>query len=373
MYNPERDTLVLIDLSVAMHQLEESLRYTPLDSLVQEVLGDYKDYRTAEIAVLKQLTTVNMDWLYSLEWLGALKPRYAKVVLLRDWKHNMRLSKDTHAANETGWDIGGEFHDLWGYWRHEYLLRLENARVLDAARDSKRKRKSTKSTANSTKPAKGVAYKAGRSHASANFACIKTKTEKISKEDGWDSLGFPGYEADDIAGAIVHLNSIQPNPRQILLVTTDTDWLGLVDTQDVSWFCMFGHYPRLRDTPDLLEDWSSRRLKVPCRTGADIFRVKSTAGDSTDNLPGGCPDIISSVVDLLNPPHEFMLWNNSAYRAELVDVLNRASSPVDSGKGLVVSEVLESVGLKPFIRQYEPTRDAPKIFTEPTPADLFDL
>lgn len=386
MYNSKRHTVVCIDLSVAMHQLEESLFMQPIGNLVDlvEKSGIYKDRRAAEIAAYKQLTKLNMDWLMSLDWLGVAKPDSYQVVMLRDWKVNFRLRKGSYVEPDgAGWNLAdneGELtqHNLWGYWRHEYLKRLSVAKVLDEAKAVKKTRTrkpKLDAEGNVIQPktvskSSGVAYKGGRAHASDNFMVIKDKTQAISEATGWNSLGYPGYEADDIAGAIVKLNNELEEPNQILMVTTDTDWLGLVDEANTFWFCMFGHYPRLRDTPDILAEWSLRRLKVACSRGSEIYDVKAEKGDTSDNLPGGCPEIIRGVVDLLNPLDEYDLLNQFDAKQQLRGVL-KVNPETNKPNGVAISDILDKVGMKPFIRRYDANRDYPNPFTVKVPDDLF--
>jgi hypothetical protein len=132
---------------------------------------------------------------------------------------------------------------------------------------------------------------------------------------------------------------------------------------------MFGHYPRLRDSQEVLEEWSERRLKVKCSTGADIYKTKALKGDSTDNLPAGCPEVVKHVVDLLEPLPEYDLLSQGSVATTLREALELPANEQINSQTLLT--VLEEVGFKPFIRPFEMARDIPTKFTAEVPSDLF--
>lgn len=372
-YDPSRETVVAIDLSVALHQIEESLKLQPVDAIVQSVMAQQglpqSKLRSVEIDVLKSLTKINMNWLFSLDWLGERKPTRSKTVLLQDWKINYKVNTDTHVMPEEGIAVSKDgTWSMLGYWRHEYLKRLEVASVLQAAEKPKRTRKTKANPEGTPKAANGVAYKAGRAHSSNNFKVIKGFSHSLIDASGLPIVGSPGYEADDMAGLLTLLRDELTPDQQILQVTTDTDWLGLVDNTNVFWFCMFGWYPRLRDTADIMAEWSKRRLGTACHTGQDIFDTKALKGDKSDNLPSGCPEIVRKVVDLRQQPSEFHPTNLVVPSLKLKDVLlSQSHATPNSAEG---QEILANMGIKPFIRAFDRARDYPTTFTAEVP-DLF--
>jgi 5'-3' exonuclease len=126
-------------------------------------------------------------------------------------------------------------------------------------------------------------------------------------------IGFDGYEADDVAAAIVKLN---PDKR-IILGTIDSDWIQMVDER-VIWCCLTGFLPQYRDIADglawfrakLLEE-SKKRQRILLEEygvdGSDLRQIvdwKVVCGDKSDNLPPGSDRCL---IDLFNPPKEYDL------------------------------------------------------------------
>jgi 5'-3' exonuclease len=138
-------------------------------------------------------------------------------------------------------------------------------------------------------------------------------------------LDFDGYEADDIAAAIVRLWTARnedktkpPSPvTQIFLATVDSDWLGLIANRNVFWCCTMSHSPRLRQKEEsfnwLQAQWNKQSKKkqklweMPHEfvyRPSDIWQWKLAVGDKSDNLFPGCP---SFMIDLFAPHHDFDL------------------------------------------------------------------
>lgn len=107
---------------------------------------------------------------------------------------------------------------------------------------------------------------------------------------------IPGYEADDIAAAIVsHYERIGVD-REIVLVTVDSDWLQLV-TKSVNWCCARGFAPQWRSV-ESLADWFGKKLEKESKATRmaidpsqplDIIKWKQLTGDKSDNLVKGSP------------------------------------------------------------------------------------
>lgn len=132
-----------------------------------------------------------------------------------------------------------------------------------------------------------------------------------------NAIAFDGYEADDIAAAIVQMNAIDPNPRRIVLGTVDSDWLQMVSDR-VVWCCLTGYNPQYRDIENgliwfrnKLSKESQKRQRILREEygvdGSDLRQIvdwKVVCGDKSDNLPPGCDRCL---VDLFAPPEEYRL------------------------------------------------------------------
>jgi len=135
----------------------------------------------------------------------------------------------------------------------------------------------------------GINYKGGRVKKHETwFTIFDSMIERLNIL-GIPVIGFPGYEADDVAALIVAVCRDLSLP--VSLYTVDTDWLGLVsETHNVSWFNMGPWQPRLRDTLESVNEWIVRRLNVPPVSDAsEIWDIKVVQGDRSDNLPAGTP------------------------------------------------------------------------------------
>jgi len=171
-----------------------------------------------------------------------------------------------------------------GYWRHEYLKDF------------------------------GINYKAGRKEKRKRWFKIADVFTDTAAALGVPIIGFPGYEADDVAALIAWLH---PN---VDLFTVDTDWLQLVDTgRNTRWLNSARWAPRLRDNIDAINTWGKLgKLKYP----RQIIDIKVEEGDKSDNLPPGSP---REVIDLMNPPDEFNLTKK-------MSAINNAHWSVEAAK-----------------------------------------
>lgn len=138
-------------------------------------------------------------------------------------------------------------------------------------------------------------------------------------------LGYPSYEADDIAASIVRLlsKSVNPTDLRTFLVTVDSDWQGLIHDDRFTFFTPYGE-PHLR-SKDMIWQWLyGKWLKQPKKTQAlwampglttfkseHIWHWKAAIGDRSDNLPPNTP---LGLIDLFNP--FVKLWEDERYSVE---------------------------------------------------------
>lgn len=253
--------LLVLDISVAMHLLKDNLRHTI-------------DTNQPDTEYFHSIVKAQLCHLHSLNWLP----------------EHLRNSRVIYACDRKV---------KFTYWRHNYLKTFD------------------------------INYKGQRRLPDKTFNTLKRQTIKISKTLGVTSLSayktnkygvFCGYEADDIASAIVQVNSTLDQPYNITLATTDTDWLGLINP-DVGWYSMVNYPPRYRNTLDLLNTWASRRLKTTFTNPRDLWAYKAKHGDASDNLPANSP---LEVIDLLNPPpeHNLALTHRPAILKALTSATN---------------------------------------------------
>lgn len=136
---------------------------------------------------------------------------------------------------------------------------------------------------------------------------------------GLRCLEVPGYEADDVAAAVVQLwrnHTIEAS--QIFLATVDSDWQGLACQPDIFWVDVGGHTPRVRQTAEIyqwtLSKWKKQSAYLrslwtpPCATQfkpQDIWSWKIATGDTSDALPPYSPRYL---IDLFNPLPQHRLW-----------------------------------------------------------------
>lgn len=219
--------IVIIDFSVAMHQLHYNL----------VTYGVEKAHYNGVIKA-------QMVYMMSLDWMGSLKPSEARVVLVKDIKKGRK------------------------YWRTSYL---EQPQLLPDG---------TK-----TEP---IHYKGGRKFPDKSFTKLKRDSEKIAVSQNWDIIGVPDYEADDLAASIVYLNNLSKTPRSIWTITVDSDWLGMV-SDNTKWFCLKGYEPRVRHNLAAVNVWAMRRLNKSFAQPKDLWSYKAAYGDKSDNLPKNSP------------------------------------------------------------------------------------
>jgi hypothetical protein len=81
---------------------------------------------------------------------------------------------------------------------------------------------------------------------------------------------------------------------------------------------------------------------------SDIWGFKTRYGDKSDSLPAGSP---REVIDLLNPPDEFKLWNNLRALCEATE----AMTPIGNTREFTDThrKILYVSGVRPVIPIYE--------------------
>lgn len=344
-----RNTTVIIDFSVAAHQLHSAYIAAGLESCVAG--SNVENPKKALESLYKSFIQAQMGHMMSLDWLGKLKPEKSNILLAADVKP---------------------------YWRAEYLVRPEVvARIPQKLKaDQKRRDRlvellekyqgydldavTPEAIQDQTEILEltdklKVCYKGGRKFPEYSFTKLKKDMYRLAADQGWNVLSKPGYEADDHAASVVMLNRSLPEAQQnnILLITVDADWMGLVDDR-TTWFCMHGWKPRVRALGSAeTSEWVKRRLKVRnpdavARDPKQIWEVKTEQGDKSDNLPKGSP---LEVISLVEPPEKYRLWNDLDYSAEVLGHLLGASQPALDGNP--ARAFLKELGASTFISNYE--------------------
>lgn len=199
-----------------------------------------------------------------------------------------------------------------------------------------------------------ISYKGGRKFPDYSFTKMKKYVHRLTQDMGYAWLGVPGYEADDLAAlACKVLNSRGTN---VLLLTVDTDWLGLL-SHSVSWYCMKGYTPRLRTLVkdelgvSTFDHWSYKKFGVTFSDPAELWHYKARVGDKSDNLPAGSP---IEVIDLYNPPKKHQLWNDKFYYEQLLIEVNRGSSRPSIESANAARTYLQRLGQPVAIQGYNP-------------------
>lgn len=142
----------------------------------------------------------------------------------------------------------------------------------------------------------GIKYKDGRKEKRKEWFTVAKAYLEAAASISIPIVGFPGYEADDVAALICQLTD------NVDLYTVDTDWMQLINPRrGIRWLNTARWKPRLRDNIDAINDWG--KLGNLSRA-TDIINVKVKEGDKSDNLPPGSP---REVIDLINPPDRYNL------------------------------------------------------------------
>jgi hypothetical protein len=204
--------------------------------------------------------------------------------------------------------------------------------------DAHKRAKAEDSPYNGRKPTKpraiaDIHYKGGRKQVSAFHSTLKLVMQSVIAKHQWAILGIRGYEADDIAATLVALNN-------------DTDWLGLVG-DNVHWFCLSGHSPRVRADLKDVNTWATSRLDTTFTSPRELWDYKALNGDASDKLPCFTP---LEVIDLLQPPEIHKLWLNEVVKSQYGAILDENHD--DSTFALAAEQYLMSLralGIKPCV------------------------
>ena len=205
-----------------------------------------------------------------------------------------------------------------------------------------------------------VKYKSGRKLPTNIFNRIKARVYKdIEKfKSTYPSIGISGYEADDLAAAYVKLSDGEEN---ILLLTVDSDWLGMV-SENVSWMCMYGYSPRVRGDLASINDWSQSRLGKLLKKPSEIWEVKSEKGDASDGIPAHPNHAYKPIIDLFNPPDRYKIWCDASKAFQVLQAINYDYTP-NNVHGQVAREYLQSIGINLAVKPIGVEKDSRHLLT----------
>ena len=174
--------MVIVDTSVLLHKLHQS---TPMEH---------------DDPQFESVIKANLVWLLSGAWLGhELRPLMRSMVFVKDMKpywrtdwlldirNTLNLPRKTKALTK----LAEEVRDL-------LALEVKSQEQLDFLDESIDKL--------------NVKYKAGRSLPGYKFTKTKKLVYRYLEQIGVSEMGSPGYEADDMAAAIVATNTANGDP-----------------------------------------------------------------------------------------------------------------------------------------------------------------
>jgi hypothetical protein len=292
---------VLIDLSVWLHFMESEL---------ESSLGEFNE----------SFLQGQFNWLMSLEWLEGVVYDVAEAdpIICMDCPYKE-------------------------YWRTEWLKQPHITEALPPARKATKKRQAV--------PAGEIVYKGGRRFPTPLFKKTKAYIIELVKASGFPVLQRRGYEADDMIAASVKLNSSKERPDELLIVTTDTDLLGLVN-EYTGWYCLYGYKPRVRFNVDDVNVWCGYKKFPAVSEASELWRNKSKLfGDPSDKIPA-CESMATlPAIDLLNPPEQYRVWDSS-YAEVIKDALSYQSQTKPNG--LAVERVMKSYGVPLCPSRFQP-------------------
>lgn len=244
-----------------------------------------------------------------------------KITLLSlNWINNMYWFKSTPMKNFTPiWVI-----DSKPYWRSDYYAQ----------------------------------YKADRK----SKPCLFGNILQLVK-DNFNWLGMPGYEADDVAAGIVKV--LQSHKIPSLVVTSDSDWMGMVSPL-TTWINPCEHFPRIRNRTEVYCWIQKKALKCPKYhlpefdkfEPKDLWDFKLQEGDRTDHIPANrnadTDGQFKEIINLFEPPIKHRLWNSQVFREQLAILLtNKKAVPTLKQKHqlLAVFREIEFLPLSPITDQ----------------------
>lgn len=201
-------------------------------------------------------------------------------------------------------------------------------------------------------------YKGGRKKKGAEWFVIMDTILSRANQLGIPVLNFPGFEADDLAALITVASDHNP----VDLFTVDTDWLGLVRSEDtmagyepgsvfygpaVRWLNIGPWAPRLRDSLDSIREWSKSKISIDINHPKDIWYAKSVLGDQSDGLPPGTP---LNLISLLEPLEGYRLWEHPSVLRLAKRAIERATQvePLSNDDCFESIATLQQVGGLPL-------------------------
>ena len=238
---------LVIDASVMVYNFLNNLQTNAVYDQLYLAHG-----RNAQDLYIKKVGQLFVKHLSSGEWLPA-RLKHADTVPVWAWD-----TKDT----------------LGEYWRHAYLR----------------------------EQGLPIKYKAGRKDKTDTWYKCRDAVKHAVTTMELTSFEYEGYEADDIAGAIVKLAGSDP----VTLLTVDTDWLGLL-SPTCTWVSSTNYAPQVRNNLTSFNSWCQKRLKAMFHEPTQLWTYKAIHGDKSDNLPRKSP---LAVINLLEPPPKYDLTQN---------------------------------------------------------------
>ena len=205
------------------------------------------------------------------------------------------------------------------------------------------------------------AYKQNRNTPDPVVSALRDLFDSL---EGFCKLGFPGYEADDVACLYSHLwanRSPDSAYKEVYYCTSDSDWQGFISRADQYWLNFTRHGTRVRQRQEIYQ-WLQKKHSKQSRKRqrewplpefedfrcGDIWRWKSVVGDSSDGLPAGA-DL--GLINLFLPPEGYRLHDDPANRkkaTDLIDTALRARRSVAFSFG-EAERVFNSLGVEPPI------------------------
>ena len=184
-------------------------------------------------------------------------------------------------------------------------------------------------------------YKGHRGIPPFAFQYVEKAFMDLRREAKLIAMSLTGQEADDVAASVIRLRNQLPFD-QYFLFTVDSDWQGLVVDSRVVWCDTAGFEPRVRSRREIYSWLTSKHKKQSARNqllwplpseeefvSEDIYRWKSTVGDTADNLPPGTPLYL---IDLFQPPYEYdpVTRYQESIMATITRLMRHNLSPFDN-------------------------------------------
>ena len=182
-------------------------------------------------------------------------------------------------------------------------------------------------------------YKANRNYDRTNCynMVLQAAYEYLASSNGIIPIvKAEGFEADDWAGALYRIAQAEKKPRELFLLTSDSDWGQLVNNQlKIRFANALPYKPRLRFELEIRE-YYKRKHNYVLGTPRDIVKHKVQFGDDSDNIAIGSPE---GIIDLVSP----LVKPDSAYLEHLYKYgsCNQQSAHVQTAKANILSRELK--------------------------------